>query len=88
MIDIKKNKSGYLVNAKTGRKVVFYVCDPSKNTECDKKQCRARIPEGMGFCASTLDPKYQAEGTRPFYKLLNEEGYFGREYIGEEASES
>ena len=33
-------QNGYLVDADTGEKVVFYECDPRKNTECDKRMCR------------------------------------------------
>lgn len=31
---------GYLVNAETGERIVFYECDPNKNTVCDKSICR------------------------------------------------
>lgn len=81
----EKDAEGYLVDKETGERIVFYVCDPEKNTECPKTACRALLPEGVGFCASTTEPEYQAAGTRPFYKRLNGEGYFGREYIEEGA---
>lgn len=78
-----KDAEGYLVDSATGERIVFYTCDPSKNTECDKTVCRNENPEGVGFCSSTTEREYQAEGTRPFYKRLNDEGYFCREYIEE-----
>ena len=52
-------KDGYLVYADTGEKVVFYECDPKKNTACSKTMCRAEEPEdegGFGFCSKTTDP--------------------------------
>ena len=81
-----KDAEGYLVDSATGEKIIFYTCDPSKNTGCDKRLCRHEHPEGVGFCSSTPEREYQAEGTRPFYKRLNGEGYFGREYIDEEGT--
>lgn len=83
---ITTNAEGYLVDKDSGERVVFYTCDPKKNEECKKTHCRANIPENMGFCSSSTDPAHRAEGTRPFYKRLNSEEYFGREYIEEVAT--
>lgn len=83
MSEIIKNDEGYLVDAASGERVVFYTCDPKKNPDCNKSMCRANIPENMGFCSSSMNPEHRAEGTRPFYKKLNDEGYFGREYVEE-----
>lgn len=80
------DKDGYLVDAVTKERIVFYVCDPEKNRGCIKTNCRAAGAEGIGFCSSTTEREYQAPGTRPFYKRLNGQGYYGREYIGEEAA--
>lgn len=87
--NMKTDVDGYLVNG-SGEKIVFFVCDPAKNFLCDKTMCRAAAgceDEGeIGFCSSTPEPAFRKEGTRPFYKRLNSDGYFGREYI-EEVSE-
>lgn len=80
------DEEGYLVDAVTRERVVFYVCDPEKNHECRKSNCRITSSEEFGFCSSTAERAYQAAGTRPFYKRLNDKGYYGREYIGEAAT--
>lgn len=77
------DEEGYLVDAVTRERIVFYVCDPDKNTECEKANCRIASSEEFGFCSSTTERAYQAAGTRPFYKRLNGQGYYGREYIEE-----
>lgn len=86
--NLRPNAEGYMVD-EDGRKVVFYVCDPTKNILCTHGMCRAMTAgEGeaeIGFCASTPEKAFQKEGTKPFYKRLNADGYYGREYIGEEA---
>lgn len=86
MENMKTNADGYLVNG-SGEKIVFFVCDPAKNFLCDKTMCRASAggeDEGeIGFCSSTPEPAFRKEGTRPFYKRLNSDGCFGREYIEE-----
>ena len=89
-MDIAKlapNSEGYLCDPKTGERVVFYTCDPAKNFLCDKAMCRASRgceEEGeLGFCSSTPEPAFRKDGTRPFYKRLNSDGYYGREYIEE-----
>lgn len=82
-------KDGYLVDASTGERVVFYECDPSKNTECDKVLCRANQDDdgdgSFGFCAKTLNPAFKMDGGRSWYavKKTPEEGepFWGREYI-------
>lgn len=87
MDNIVTDERGYLVDGATGEPVVFYVCDPAKNTACDKRMCRSSggtEDEGeFGFCASTPDPACRKEGSRAFYKRLNDQGYFGREYVEE-----
>lgn len=87
-MDISKlapDSEGYLCNPDTGERVKFYTCDPAKNFLCGKAMCRAAAggeDEGeIGYCASTPEPAFAKEGTRPFYKRLNADGYFGREYI-------
>lgn len=75
---------GYLVNPETKEKVTFWECDPSKNIFCTKTMCRgcvARNEAEIGFCSSTPEAAFAKIGARPFYKRLNSEGYFGREYL-------
>ncbi|WP_297239279.1 hypothetical protein [uncultured Flavonifractor sp.] len=81
-------ENGYLVYADTHDRVVFYECDPSKNTECSKTMCRAEQEEdegSFGFCAKTTEPKFRKEGGRSWYAVQKtpEDGepYWGREYI-------
>ena len=63
MVDINNivSRGGYLVDGVTGEKVLFYECDPRKNTECNREMCRGDGAEdegGFGFCSKTLDPRY------------------------------
>lgn len=77
-------KDGYLVDGSTGEKVVFYECDPKKNTECSKTMCRVEEAESeasFGLCAKTPDPRFRKDGGRAFYAVLKEDTYWGREYI-------
>ena len=39
-------RDGYLVDSVTGEKVVFYECDPNKNTECNRDICRSDEMQG------------------------------------------
>ena len=77
-------QNGYLVDADTGEKVVFYECDPRKNTECDKRMCRMDREENdssFGLCAKTTNPAFRKDGGRSFYAVLKVDTYWGREYI-------
>lgn len=77
-------RNGYLVDKSTGEKVIFYECDPQKNTECDKSLCRATLDEDdsdFGFCAKTPNPAFCKDGGRAFYAVLKENTYWGREYV-------
>ena len=83
-------ENGYLVYADTHERVVFYECDPSKNTECHKTMCRAEQNEdegSFGFCAKTTEASFRKEGGRSWYAVqkVPEDGepYWGREYIEE-----
>lgn len=83
-------KDGYLVYADTGEKVVFYECDPEKNTECAKTMCRADGSEDegcFGFCSKTMEPQFRKDGGKAWYAVLKSpdmgEPYWGREYIEE-----
>lgn len=87
MVDVSKvsmNEDGYLIDEK-GNRVVFYVCDPDKNQECPKTMCRYAAGNEnealFGMCATTPIAAYRKADTKAFYKKLNEDGYFGREYI-------
>ena len=86
MSKVQADASGYLVD-EAGKRMVFYTCNPAKNTSCDKTICRSVEGEEneaeFGFCSSTPDAACRMDGTRAFYKRLNDEGYFGREYIKE-----
>lgn len=81
------HRGNYLVDAETGRKVLFYECDPAKNKECDKKMCRAGEAEsdGFGFCAKTANPAYRKDGGRAWHAVFkvpaDGEPYWGREYV-------
>ena len=82
-------RDGYLVDSVTGEKVVFYVCDPSKNTECAHHLCRANLIDAneddgaFGYCGKTINPEFRKEGTQPFYAVMKDRTYLGREYIQE-----
>lgn len=80
--------NGYLVETTTGRKVVFYECDPAKNQECEKQLCRSSMSKDdgeFGFCSKTINPAYRKDGGKAWYavKKIPEVGepYWGREYI-------
>ena len=67
MVDINNivSRGGYLVDGVTGEKVLFYECDPRKNTECNREMCRGDGAEdegGFGFCSKTLDPRFRKDG--------------------------
>lgn len=81
-------ENGYLVNGDTKEKIVWYECDPTKNTECDKTMCRANYnvdDASYGFCAKTSNKKYAKNGGKAWYAVLKTpeygEPYWGREYI-------
>ena len=82
-------QGNYLVDAATGEKVIFYECDPNKNTECDHSMCRVEEDEndgGFGFCSKTLNPAFMRDGGKAWYavsKTPNDGGepYWGREYL-------
>lgn len=87
-------KDNYLVYEDTGDKVVFYECDPSKNTECEKLMCRgtcgidAEDEGSIGFCAKTDRPEYAKDGGKKWHAVLKPsadggEPYWGRECITE-----
>ena len=91
MVDINNivSRGGYLVDGVTGEKVLFYECDPRKNTECNREMCRGGGAEdegGFGFCSKTLDPCFRKDGGKAWYAVLktSEDGgepYWGREYV-------
>lgn len=84
-------EGGYLVDATTHQKAVFYECDPEKNTGCLKRCCGAAAQgseesDNFGGCSKTLFPQYRKDGGRSWYcvKKADPEGgepYWGREYI-------
>lgn len=83
-------EGGYLVYEDTHERVVFYECDPAKNTECPKTMCRIEQDEdegSFGFCAKTTEQKYRKDGGRSWYAVKKTpddgEPYWGREYIEE-----
>lgn len=82
----------YLVYADTEEKVVFYECDPNRNTECDHRLCRSTCSEedegNFGFCSKTINPAFAKAGGRKWFAVLKPdanggEAYWGREYIEE-----
>lgn len=82
-------RDGYLVDCVTGEKVVFYECDPNKNTECNRDICRSDDSEAdsaFGFCSKTLNPAFRKDGGKSWYAVMKTpddggEPYWGREYI-------
>lgn len=82
-------RDGYLVDGVTGEKVVFYECDPNKNTECNRDTCRSDDGEAdsaFGFCSKTLNPAFRKDGGKSWYAVMKTpddcgEPYWGREYI-------
>lgn len=87
MSKLAPDAEGYLTDPETGKRVIFWPCDPAKNVLCTKAMCRGctglESEAEIGFCASTPERAFAKEGSKPFYKRLNAEGYFGREYIEE-----
>lgn len=83
-------KDGYLVDSLTEEKVVFYECDPAKNTECDKSMCRydgVDNSRNLGGCGKTHNPAFAKDGGKKWYAVIKTpevgEPYWGREYIEE-----
>lgn len=82
-------RNGYLVDSVTGEKILFYECDPVKNTDCERKMCRSGEQEdegSFGFCSKTLDPRFHKDGGKVWYAVLKTptdggEPYWGREYV-------
>lgn len=78
-----KEQNNYLVEDETGRRVIFYECDPNKNKECDKRFCR--LEGENGFCSKTTNPEYAKTNSRSWYAVKkypdDGEPYWGREYI-------
>lgn len=80
---------GYLVNAETGERIIWYECDPNKNTDCGKSICRnlnTGEDHDFGFCSKTPNPEFRVDGTKAWYAVLKNspdggEPYWGREYI-------
>ena len=65
-------RDGYLVDGETGEKIVWYECDPSKNSECDKVLCRSAYVDqehNFGFCAKTADPRFRKDRGRAWYAV-------------------
>lgn len=81
----------YLVNRLTGERVIFYDCDPSKNTECaGSGMCGCSVADEertVGGCSKTVNPNFRKVGGRCWYAVLKTpeagEPYWGREYIQE-----
>lgn len=58
----------FLVDTETGKKIVFYQCDPEKNQHCRKSGCKSlgRGDDMIG-CDITTDPEARAAGSQAFY---------------------
>lgn len=80
-------REGYLIDPETGRRAVFYLCDPRKNTICDHAMCRypgERDDDSeIGFCVSTPIRAFCRDGTGPFCFRLNSRGQYVQEWIEE-----
>lgn len=90
MVDINNivSRDGYLVDSTTGEKILFYECDPKKNTGCDRRMCRVGGVEdegSFGFCSKTFNPRFRKDGGKAWYAVLKTpddgEPYWGREYV-------
>lgn len=78
---------GYACDA-SGKRVVYYDCDPAKNAECKKTMCAFRgvSPWSGGHCDKTRNKAASRDGSKPFYIKLEQKGdelVFAREYIKE-----
>lgn len=71
---------GYLCD-KDGTRIVFYDCDPEKNTACKKGLCAYRGK--AGGCSVVRNRELSRDGAKPFHINLQKgaEGTFVREYI-------
>lgn len=84
-------REGYLTDPETGRRVKFYLCDPSKNTICDHSMCR--YPEEgeddaeIGFCVSTPIRAFRRDGTGAFYFRLDSGGQYRQEWVEEDGND-
>lgn len=56
-----KDKEGFIINTKTGDRLVFYDCDPNKNVLCPKTMCGLTNADGFG-CTRTCEPLFAKEG--------------------------
>jgi hypothetical protein len=90
-VKVNINYEGYLANADTGEKVIFYDCDPEKHQTCGKRDCKPLGYHGPGACDMTKFREYKADGGRAFYirdlaRGLTREDSLAREriYIDEE----
>lgn len=72
------------MDPETGRRVVFYLCDPSKNTLCDHAMCRhpheREDDAEIGFCVATPIRAFRRTGTGPFFFRLNSRGQYVQEW--------
>ena len=78
------SKEGYIVHADTGEKVVHYECDPLKNSDCRKTNCKP-LGRGDQRCNITLNSEARATGGKSFYirSIPGARVEFEREYIRE-----
>lgn len=83
--------NGYLIDSLTGKKVIFYECDPVKNRECTNRGMCSPMSDvdnrGIGGCSKTVNPAFRKDGGKCWYAVLkipdDGEPYWGREYIKE-----
>lgn len=84
---LRPGQEGYLVDPETGRRAVFYLCDPQKNIVCDHSMCRyphERDDDSeIGFCVSTPIRAFRRDGTGPFYFRLDSRGQYVQEWAEE-----
>jgi len=61
---VTKVKDSFIVD-NSNKRIIYYICDPDKNTKCKKTNCKHK---GAEFdCEITHDEKCKVEGTTPFY---------------------
>lgn len=75
------DNEGFILDKKTGARKRHYICDPDKNTACNKKGCIHKCEDG--YCDNTTNAKYRKDGTMPFAikivktdRVIYERAYF------------
>lgn len=65
--------------AESGKRIVFYKCDPSLNRECSKSGC---FFNGKGECKTTTNAGAKQAKSLPFYLRVLTNDKVGFEEVG------